>query len=273
MQGWEDLEVEGSPVLADQETYHSLLRSAARHLTGHQRRAFIAEVTQALCEGSARKSERLFGWGRDTAALGLNESAHGVRCADNFAARGRQRSEELDPTLTRAIRELADPHTQADPQLQSALKYTRLTAAALRQALIDEKGFTDEQLPSVRTLRRILNRLGYRLKRIQKTKPRKKIPETDAIFANVEQRHAEAVASGDTLEISIDTKAKVNLGEFSRGGRSPHPCQGSGFAASNSLRCPRQDSACFGSRPRGKKKRRAVRNPECSDGRAVDCVW
>jgi len=207
-------------VLADQETYHALLRSAARHLTGHERRLFIAEVTATLCNGSPRRSERLFGWGRDTATLGLHETAHDMRCADNFAARGRRRFEDLDPQLTQAIRELAEPQTQADPQLQSALTYTRLTAAALRQALIDEKGYTNEQLPSERTLRRILNRLGYRLKRIQKTKPLKKIPETDAIFANIEERHEQARNDPATLEISIDTKAKVNLGEFSRGGRT-----------------------------------------------------
>jgi hypothetical protein len=209
-----------NPVLADQETYHTLLRSAARRLTGHERRLFIAEVTTTLCGGSPRQSERLFGWGRDTATLGLHETAQGIRCADNFRARGRRRLEDLDPQLAQAIRELAEPRTQADPQLQSALTYTRLTAAALRQALIDEKGYTDEQLPSERTLRRMLNRAGYRLKRIQKTKPLKKIPETDAIFANIEERKEQASKDPGTLEISIDTKAKVNLGEFSRGGRT-----------------------------------------------------
>ncbi len=62
-------------MLADQETYHALLRSAARRLTGHERRLFIAEVTTTLCGGSPRRSERLFGWGRDTATLGLHETA------------------------------------------------------------------------------------------------------------------------------------------------------------------------------------------------------
>ncbi len=53
-------------MLADQETYHALLRSAARRLTGHERRLFIAEVTTTLCGGSPRRSERLFGWGTAT---------------------------------------------------------------------------------------------------------------------------------------------------------------------------------------------------------------
>jgi hypothetical protein len=202
----------------EQEVYHQLLRSAARRLTGHARRLFIAEVTDILCDGSPRRSERLFGWSRDTAALGLQESAKGLRCVENFSARGRQRTEDLDPQLAQDIRALAEPHTQADPQLKSALRYTRLTAAALRRALIKEKGYRSKALPSNRTLQRMLNRLGYRLKRIQKTKPVKKVKQTDAIFANIQQRHEEASQHVEALEISVDTKAKVNLGEYSRKG-------------------------------------------------------
>ena len=210
----------------EQEVYHQLLRSAARRLMGHARRLFIAEVTDALCGGSPRRSERLFGWSRATAASGLQENAHGIRCVENFSARGRQRTEDLNPQLAQDIRALAELHTQADPQLKSALRYTRLTAAALRRALIKEKGYRSKELPSNRTLQRVLNRLGYRLKRIQKTKPVKKIKETDAIFANIAQRHEEARQTAETLEISIDTKAKVNLGEYSREGSSRSNAEG-----------------------------------------------
>ena len=101
--------------MAAQEVYHQLIRSAAQRLTGHARRLFIAEVTEALCGGSPRRAERLFGWSRDTASLGLQENAHGLRCVDNFQARGRHRTEDLDTQLAQDIRALAEPHTQADP--------------------------------------------------------------------------------------------------------------------------------------------------------------
>jgi hypothetical protein len=216
----------------DTQLYHDLIRSAAARLTGHERRAYIAEVTQTLCNGSARRSERLFGWRRETAQTGMLEDEFGIHCVEHFRERGRVRSEDADPRLAQSIRDLADPHTQADPQMQSALRYTRLTAQALRQALIDEKGFTSEQLPSLRSLRRILNRMGYRLRRIQKTKPLKKVPETDAIFANVEAQHQKAVQEPEsTLEISIDVKAKVDVGEFSRGGETRCDSEGKTPAA------------------------------------------
>ncbi len=47
-------------------------------------------------------------------------------------------------------------------------------------------GYTDERLPSERTLRDILNRMNYRLKRIQKGKPLKKTENTTPIFENLD---------------------------------------------------------------------------------------
>ena len=55
----------------------ALLRSAARRLTGYQRRLFQAKVTTELCGGSARLAERRFGWGRETVEKGLHESRQG----------------------------------------------------------------------------------------------------------------------------------------------------------------------------------------------------
>ena len=72
------------------------------------------------------------------------------------------------------MREIVDPDSQADPNFKSVFAYTRVTAKSIRQSLIDEKGYTDEQLPTERTINNLLNRLGYRLKRVQKTKPLKK---------------------------------------------------------------------------------------------------
>jgi len=70
-------------------------------------------------------------------------------------------------------------------------------------------------------MRNILNRMNYRLKRIRKGKPLKKTDQTDAIFANVVAVREQARADPATLEISMDTKAKVALGEYVRGGKNP----------------------------------------------------
>jgi hypothetical protein len=57
----------------------------------------------------------------------------------------------------------------------------------MKPVLLQEtKGYSWEQLPAERTMRDILNRLGYRLKRIRKAKRLKKAKDNDAIFANVQ---------------------------------------------------------------------------------------
>src|SRR5512132_896885 len=202
------------------ERLDAMIRSGARRLTGYQRRLFRAEVATELCGGSARQAERRFGWGRDTVETGLHELRHGVRCLENFTARGRRRREQKDPQLAADIRAIVEPHTYADPELKSPRRYTNLSAAAVRAALI-ARCHTDEELPSERTMRDILNRMNYRLKRIQKGKPLKKTKETDAIFANVAAVQQQGGDDPETLEISMDTKAKVALGEYVRGGKNP----------------------------------------------------
>jgi Rhodopirellula transposase DDE domain len=201
------------------ERFDALICSGAKRLTGYQRRLFVAEVAVELCGGSARQAERRFGWGRATVEKGLHESCSGVRCLENFAARGRPRSEEKDPRLAADIRAIVEPHTQADPELKSSRRYTNLSAAEVRETLI-AKGYSNEELPSERTTRDILNRMNYRLKRIQKGKPLKKTEETDAIFANVKAVKEQARNDPETLEISMDTKAKVGLGDYARGGKN-----------------------------------------------------
>ena len=62
--------------------------------------------------------------------------------------------------------------------------------------------------------------MNYRLKRIQKGKPLKKTKETDVIFANVKEVQQQARSDPETLEISMDTKAKVALGDLLVGGKT-----------------------------------------------------
>lgn len=198
----------------------TLLISAARRLKGAERRGFQAEVCCRLCDGSPRKAEQRFGWGRGTVAKGLREQQTGeVETRQGPERRGRRRSEDQNPQLAVDIRLIVEPQTQADPELKTSRLYTNLSAREIRQAL-RKKGYAKEQLPSERTIRDILNRMNYRLKRIQKGKPLKKTQDTHAIFANVQAVHEQAQDDPETLEISTDTKAKVSLGEYALGGKN-----------------------------------------------------
>ena len=174
MVGWPVDKTTVSAISELTPTVKALLGDAANKLTAHRRRAFMANVTVELLGGSARRAETHFGWNRDTVELGLHERASGIVCLDNFQARGNKKMEAKRPELERDIRALADPHSQADPQFKSSLAYTRLSAGAVRRALIAEKGWHEKDLPAPRTMNTLLNRLGYRLRSVAKTRPEKK---------------------------------------------------------------------------------------------------
>ena len=202
------------------DTLKSIIKNTAEKLGGATKREYVAKITIELLGGSARKAESEVGWSRDMVKKGLGELTTGIGCMDNYSARGNKKAEEKMPELMADIQSIVDPKSQTDPKFQTSFAYTRITVKAVRQALIDEKDYTDDELPCENTIRNILNRMGYQLKRIQKTKPIKKIPETDAIFENVDEANRQADEDPETLRISIDAKAKVNIGEFSRGGKS-----------------------------------------------------
>jgi len=208
--------------------YDDLLRLGAQRLAGHPRRLFQAQVCLTLCCGNPRQAERRFGWGRHTVRKGLHEYQSGVRCLENFQAHGRQRTEDQKPQLAQDIRTIVEPQTYTDPELRSSRRYSNLSAAEVLTALMTTKGYRPDDLPRERTMRDILNRMGYRRKRLQKGKPLKKTKETDAIFANVAAARAEARDDPGTLEISIDTKAKVAVGDYVRGGKKPDRRGGEG---------------------------------------------
>ena len=151
------------------EKIKSTLKDAAKKLTGSKKRTFMAKVTQDYLSSSPRKAETQLGWSRKAIATGLKELETRIVCVDNYQARGRKKTEELLPQLEKDISDLIDNHSQAEPQFKSTFSYTKISARAVREALISEKGYTEKELPCRQTIGDILNRMGYRLKKLKKS--------------------------------------------------------------------------------------------------------
>jgi Rhodopirellula transposase DDE domain len=130
-----------------------------------------------------------------------------------------QKKESLDPNLITTIDSIVSEHSQIDPSFKTQRCYVRLTSRYILKELLLYKGYDLHSFCN-KTVHNVLNRLGYTLKKVLKTKPARKVPETDAIFANVARQHTLANADPRILRISIDTKAKVKIGNLSRGGYS-----------------------------------------------------
>lgn len=123
--------------------------------------------------GGQRLAERELGWNRTVIRKGEHELASGITCIDNVHARGRKRSEVHLPNLLHDIRAIVEPLSHSDPQLRHAQRYTRLTASEVRQQLLAQKGYSDEQLPSIETIRVRLNEMGFVLRQVSKSVPQK----------------------------------------------------------------------------------------------------
>jgi hypothetical protein len=215
------------------------LRLALSKMHGGERRSFAAEMALKYCGGNARQAERLFGWGREMVETGLGEKRTGIACISAKPTfTGNKRWEEKHPDVAQQLCGLAEEHAQQDPSFRTTVAFTRLTAKEARRQLRD-LGYGEEQLPAPGTMAKILNRLGYRLRRVVKAKPKKKIPETDAIFANVKEKDILNQSVG-ARRLSIDCKATVKLGDFSRGGKT----RGDNQACDHDMGCHGKHAPC-----------------------------
>jgi hypothetical protein len=165
------MEKRGTGKIVLSEEIKSTFKDAAKKLTGSRKREFTAKVTEDYLAGSARQAESVFGWKRQSVELGLQERRTGIVCVDNYQARGRHKSEESRPQLATDILSLVEGKSQADPKFQSTFAYARISARAVRAALITDKGYDQAQLPNRQTIGSILNRMGYRLKKLKKQNP------------------------------------------------------------------------------------------------------
>ena len=127
-------------------------------------------------------------------------------------------AEEFLPNLLVDIRAIVDGQSQTDPQFKNSRLYTRLSAPEVRRQLISEKGYRDEELPTATTIATKLNQLGYYPTKMTKTKP-KKLAVTDAIFEQLSVVKTIAETDATVMRISLDAKATVKVGDFSRGGK------------------------------------------------------
>ena len=147
-------------------------RFASKTLTGARRRMFQARVTTQYFEGNTRAVETALGWGRNTVALALREAATGITCLGAHGRCGQRTWELRFPDAAAKVRSLGESLGQQDATFKSNRIYTRLTAAAAISHL-QAVALPEEQIPKPSAMNNILNRMGFKLRRILKCKPKK----------------------------------------------------------------------------------------------------
>lgn len=197
-----------------------IFKETINKLKGPDRRVALASVSEVIGKGGQSIVAKEFNVSRDTIRKGLHELNSGFKIVDALNARGRKSIEEKLPNITRDIKNIVDSQSQTDPNFKTTRIFTRLTVKEVRKQLILQKGYSNKDLPTNQTLNNKINSMGYHLKKVRKTKPLKKIEQTDAIFENLKKVHDENKSKNNVIRLSIDTKDRVKIGDFSRGGSS-----------------------------------------------------
>lgn len=197
-----------------------LLSAGLSLLHGSDRRLFMGVAAAQLGRGGGAYLHRELGWDRTTMRKGLEELRCGAVTPDATHLRGRKTLESKLATLEKDIKTIGEAACQTDPTFRTTQLYRRLTAKEVRRRLVEDFGYSEDQAPSERTLRRKLNALGFKPRRVAKSKPLRKIEATDAIFEAVHRINRDADADAGTVRVSIDTKTAAPIGNLSRGGKS-----------------------------------------------------
>lgn len=196
------------------------LKKVVGFLKGNDKRLVAAGIALEYGHGGESYAAREFNIGRDTIRKGLHELKSGIRCEDAFNLRGRKSIDFYLPEIKNDIKEIIDSQSQTDPKFDSNRLFTRLTTKEIRKQLIEKADYLDEELPTNQTLNNLINDLGYKMKKVQKVKPLKKIEETDNIFNKIVEINEKYKDDNTVLRLSIDAKATVKIGNYSRNGKS-----------------------------------------------------
>jgi hypothetical protein len=181
-----------------------------------QRRYAAAEAIK-IGHGGTAYVARLF-------ACSPEKVEHGMRDLDQLpedpagrrirrAGAGRPRAEQKQPQLVEQVQHTVRERTAGDP-MREDVTWTDLTPQQISTQLAEKEQTSVH--PAI--VRRILDRLGYRLRKIAKVLPGKTSPDRDRQFRRIAELKDEFLGAGQPV-LSIDTKKKEFLGGLYRAGR------------------------------------------------------
>jgi hypothetical protein len=181
------------------------------------RRHWAAAEARAYGWGGLQAVSHAIGMSRTTIRKGLGELSQdevSPKLALSERVRkeggGRKRQTELDPGLQAALDRLIEPATRGDPQ--SPLRWICKSTPRLAREL------TQQGHPvSTSTVGRLLHLAGYSLQSNRKTKEGASHPDRNAQFEYINATIQDFQQRGQPA-ISVDTKKKELVGEFSNSG-------------------------------------------------------
>ncbi|MDQ7904612.1 ISAzo13 family transposase [Phytohabitans sp. ZYX-F-186] len=187
------------------------------HLDERQRRLLMAAEARALGYGGIRAVARAAGVAENTVARGVSDLDAGGQPLGRTRrpGGGRKRLVELDPELRAALLALVEPDERGDPM--SPLRWTTKSTRRLAEELTRQGHRIGAD-----TVADLLRAEGFSLQAPTKTIEGKRHPDRDAQFRYINDQVKNYQDAGDPV-ISVDTKKKELVGQFSNPGRQWRP--------------------------------------------------
>ena len=203
--------------VVDVEVLSSRLGLIRPHLDERAWRLLLGAEAKALGRGGIKVVAGAVRAHPDTVAQGVRELDYPEPIPGRVRrpGAGRPAAQVADPGLWDALDALVDPVTRGDPE--SALRWTTKSTAKLAGELA---GTGHRVGPN--TVAKLLKANGYSLQANVKTIEGRQHADRDAQFRYLADRAAEFGATGDPV-ISVDTKKKELIGNFSAAGREWEP--------------------------------------------------
>src|SRR5947208_11027999 len=187
------------------------------HLDERQRRLLLGAEARALGHGGIRLVARAAGVREATVSLGVEELEAGAEPLGRARrpGGGRKRAADADPGLRPALLALVEPQERGDPvsPLRWTIKSTRNLADELTR---------QGHKVSADTVGDLLRDEGFSLQGNARTLEGTRHPDRDAQFRYISGQVRAHQDAGDPV-ISVDTKKKELIGEFSNAGRDWRP--------------------------------------------------
>lgn len=202
-----------------EKCYGNLIESIKLCQDKEQKMIMIGSLAIDIGKRCISALSKIFNLSRKTIRKAIQIFKKEIKYKVELETRGRKKLVEKYPELKKDIRKIIEDHLSVDPRFKSEKQYVKLSIKEIKNQLV-ETGKYENSSFSNSYLNNLVNEMGYGLKKVQKTKPLKKIEETDLIFENVHEKKEKAMKEENTVLISIDTKDKVLIGPFSRKGKS-----------------------------------------------------
>ena len=187
------------------------------HLNEKQRRVVVGAMVVALGRGGQARVAEASGMSTSTVNTATRQVRAGVAPSDRQreAGGGDRPAIDKQPGMLEALDELVHPSTRGTPM--SALRWTLKSTYELAGEL-QATGYR----ASAELVRRLLHQMGYSLQAPAKQNEGSAHPDRDGQFRYINDLTVKRLALGEPV-ISVDTKKKELIGNFSNRGREWQP--------------------------------------------------